>query len=103
MDKEYKDKILACKNLNELLDVEYGKVGTPTRDSFDKDAETFCLAQTIREERLRAGLTQEELATKIGTKRAYISRLENGKGDIQLTTFFRIIEGLGKRISLRIY
>ena len=60
------------------------------------------IAQTLKEERIRAGLTQEQLAVKIGTKKTYISRLENGKADIQLTTLFRIFEGLGRRVRLTI-
>jgi transcriptional regulator with XRE-family HTH domain len=56
----------------------------------------------LKEERLRAGLTQEQLAEKIGTKKTYISRIENGKSDVQLNTLFRIFEGLGRRVSLTI-
>ena len=64
-----------------------GQKGTPER---------------LKEERLKAGLTQEQLAAKIGTKKTYISRIENGKADVQLSTLFRIFEGLGKRVSLTI-
>ena len=94
--------IMECKNLDELLNVEFGEVGTKSREEFDKETEAFCLAQTLKEERLRAGLTQEQLAEKIGTKKTYISRLENGKADIQLNTLFRIFEGLGRRVVLTI-
>lgn len=69
MDKTKHNAIMASSNLNELLDADFGKVGTPSRDEFDREAEAFCLAQTLKEERLKAGLTQEELATKIGTKK----------------------------------
>lgn len=101
--KNTKDKaIMECNNLDELLNVEFGEVGTKSREEFDKDTEAFCLAQTLKEERLRAGLTQEQLAEKIGTKKTYISRLENGKADIQLNTLFRIFEGLGRRVVLTI-
>ena len=101
--KSTKDKaIMECNNLDELLNVEFGEVGTKSREEFDKDTEAFCLAQTLKEERLRAGLTQEQLAEKIGTKKTYISRLENGKADIQLNTLFRIFEGLGRRVVLTI-
>ena len=62
----------------------------------------FCLAETLKAERLKAGLTQEQLAERIGTKKTYISRLENGKADVQLNTLFRIFEGLGRRVSLTI-
>lgn len=97
-----KDRVIKCTTLDELLDVEYGKPGTPKRDAFDKETQAFCLAETLKEERLRAGLTQQELAERIGTKKTYISRLENGKSDVQLSTLFRIFEGLGKHVSLTI-
>ena len=102
MEKSKKDALMNCSNLDELLNAEFGNQGTATRDEFDRETEAFCLAQTLREERKRAGLTQQELAEKIGTKKTYISRLENGKADIQLSTLFRIFEGLGKRVSLTI-
>ena len=90
--------ILNRRNLDELIEIEFGKKGTKSREEFDKETEAFCLAETLKEERIRAGLTQEELAEKIGTKKTYISRLENGKSDIQLNTLFRIFEGLGRRV-----
>ncbi|MBK9582112.1 MAG: helix-turn-helix domain-containing protein [Saprospiraceae bacterium] len=46
---------------------------------------------------------QEELADKTGTKKSYISRIESGKSDIQLSTFYRIIEmGLGRTLNIAI-
>lgn len=102
MEKTKENALMNCSTLDELLNVEFGPIGTPVRDEFDKETEAFCLAQTLREERIRAGLTQEQLAEKIGTKKTYISRLENGKADVQLTTLFRIFEGLGRRVSLTI-
>lgn len=102
MDKNKENALMNCSSLDELLNVEFGEVGTKSREEFDKETEAFCLARTLREERLRAGLTQEQLAEKIGTKKTYISRLENGKADVQLTTLFRIFEGLGRRVSLTI-
>lgn len=102
MEKRKENALMNCSNLDELLNVEFGEVGTPTREEFDKETEAFCLALTLKEERIRAGLTQEQLAEKIGTKKTYISRLENGKADIQLNTLFRIFEGLGRRVRLTI-
>ncbi|MBQ8242476.1 MAG: helix-turn-helix transcriptional regulator [Bacteroidaceae bacterium] len=102
MEKRKENALMNCSNLDELLNVEFGEVGTPSREEFDKETEAFCLALTLKEERIRAGLTQEQLAEKIGTKKTYISRLENGKADIQLNTLFRIFEGLGRRVRLTI-
>ena len=76
MNKKKENAIMNCSNLDELLNADFGEVGTPSREEFDKETEAFCLAQTLKEERIRAGLTQEQLAEKIGTKKTYISRLE---------------------------
>lgn len=102
MDSAKKDAIMSARTFDQLLDAEYGQIGTPERDQFEIDAAAFSLAETLKEERLKAGLTQEQLAERIGTKKTYISRLENGKSDIQLSTLFRIFEGLGRKVSLTI-
>jgi HTH-type transcriptional regulator/antitoxin HipB len=98
-----KEKIRTAKTFDELLDIKYGKVGTPKRDKFEEKAQYFIISEMLKEARREAHLTQEQLAQKVGTKKSYISRLENGKCDIQLSTLYRIFEdGLGKHISLLI-
>ena len=54
MEEEKKEAVMNCSNLNELLNVEFGEAGTPSRKQFDKETEAFCLAQTLKEERKRA-------------------------------------------------
>jgi DNA-binding XRE family transcriptional regulator len=67
------------------------------------DLVTDSYGAIIRKERIRAGLTQDELAHRAGTTRFYISRFENNKSDIELSTLRRIVEsGLGKRLKLQI-
>ena len=57
----------------------------------------------IKQARKELGLTQEELANKSGTSKHYISRIENNKSGIELSTLIRIIEGgLGKRLQINI-
>jgi DNA-binding XRE family transcriptional regulator len=57
----------------------------------------------IRSARLKAGLTQEQLAIRSGTTRFYISRIENDKTDLEMSTFRKIVEaGLGKKLKLMI-
>ena len=59
------------------------------------------IGNKIKELRIQEGLTQEELADKTGTKKSYISRIERGKSDIQMTTYYKLIEiGLGKRLQI---
>ncbi|MCH3981837.1 MAG: helix-turn-helix transcriptional regulator [Prevotella sp.] len=60
------------------------------------------LAECLKDERKKAGLTQEQLAERIGTKKSYISKLENGHADVQLSTLFRIFNGLGKRVAVTV-
>jgi HTH-type transcriptional regulator/antitoxin HipB len=99
MDKN--EKIRNTKNFEELLDVEFGVIGNEKRDDFEIKAHLFIISETLKEARREAKMTQEQLATKIGTKKSYISRLENGKCDIQLSTLYKIFEyGLGKKINL---
>ena len=90
-----------AKTFDELLDIKYGKLGEPKRDEFELKAKAFVVGEMIKEARKAAHMTQEELALKTGTKKSYISRLENGKIDIQISTLFKIFEkGLGKKLGL---
>ena len=93
--------IKRAKNFDELLDLQYGKVGTKARDDFETKAQYFIISEVLKAARKEANMTQEQLAEKVGTKKSYISRLENGKCDIQLSTLYRIFEfGLGKKVNL---
>lgn len=93
-----------AKTYDELLDVKYGKSGTPNRDEFETKSKAFIVVgEMIKKARKEAQLTQDDLAKRTGTKKSYISRLENGKIDIQISTLFKIFEeGLGKRLGLTI-
>ncbi|MEP7269332.1 MAG: helix-turn-helix transcriptional regulator [Saprospiraceae bacterium] len=96
-----KVNIKNAKNFDELLDIKYGKIGSKNRDEFEEKAQYFVISEILRDARKEANMTQEQLAVKVGTKKSYISRLENGKCDIQLSTLYRIFEfGLGKRVNL---
>ncbi len=89
------------KTFEELLDKEYGKHGSQERNVFEWQSWLFALSGMIKDTRKEVGLTQEALAKKLGTQKSYISRLESGKCDIQLSTLYRIFEeGLGKKINI---
>ena len=61
----------------------------------------FIVSEMHKEARKEANLTQEQLAEKAGTKKSYISKIENAKGNIQLSTLIRIFEkGLNRKIGL---
>lgn len=89
------------RDFDELLDKKYGEIGSEKRNDFEERAHMFIISEMLKEARKEAKITQEQLAIKVGTKKSYISKLENAKGNIQLSTLIRIFEtGLGKKIGL---
>ena len=90
-------------SFDEHLDKRYGKIGSEKRTEFEIKAKAFAIGEVIKEERHLAHLTQEQLAEKTGTKKSFISRIENGHSDIQLSTLYRLLEtGLGRKVSISI-
>ena len=88
---------------DEHLDQRHGKIGTEKRTDFEIKAKAFAIGEILREARKEAHLTQEELAKKTGTRKSFISRIENGHSDIQLSTLYRLVEiGFGKQINFTI-
>lgn len=88
---------------DEHLDNRYGPIGTSKRTEFEIKAKAFAIGEVIKEERRLASMTQEQLAEKTGTKKSFISRIENGHSDIQLSTLYKLLEyGLGRKITLTI-
>lgn len=61
------------------------------------------ISRLIKDARLAAGMSQVDLAIRSGTSKHYLSKLENGKSNIELDTLTRIVEtGLGKKLKLEI-
>lgn len=94
------DKIRNYPTVNESLDLEYGKVGTASREKFTIQAHAYYTGQLIEDARKNAHLTQDELANRIGSNKSYISRIENGKTEPKVSTFYRIAAALGLSIDL---
>ena len=91
------------KTIDQLLDEKYGEKGSKERDQFDADSLAFRLGVMLKEARVEAKMTQEELAAKTGTQKSYISRIERGLSDIQISTYYKLIEiGIGKHLNISI-
>ena len=91
------------KTLDTLIENNYGKKGTAKRDKFEQGYQEFKLGALIQEARLEKGLTQEQLAEKCGTNKAYISKIENNIKDVRLSTLKKIVEiGLEGNLELSI-
>lgn len=88
-------------NFDELIELEHGKIGSESRNEYEERSQMFIVSEMLKEARLEANLTQEQLAERAGTKKSYISKVENGKGNLQLSTLIRIFEkGLNRKIGL---
>ena len=89
------------QTFDELIEREHGKIGPEIRNKYEEQAQMFIVSEMLKEARTDAKMTQEQLAIKVGTKKNYISKIENAKGNIQLSTLIRIFEtGLNRKIGL---
>ena len=88
--------------IEDLITEDFGAIGTPEREQFEMECDAFIIGEQLKEERIRAGLTQEQLADESGTKKSFISRVERGHADIQLSTLVKLFRGLGRQVSVRI-
>ena len=93
-------KLSKLATSSQHLEEKYGPVGSPSREEFVAKAKAWYYAELLRDERKRQKLTQQQLGERIGKKREYISSLEQGKTDMQLSTFMLIANALGLRFSL---
>lgn len=71
-------------------------------EGFEEGYEQFKVGVMLRQARQSAGLTQEELAQKLNTKKSAISRIENHAEDIKLSTLKRVAAVLGRRLKVSI-
>jgi DNA-binding XRE family transcriptional regulator len=73
--------------LEEFKEKNYGKRGTKKRDELEAGYESFKLGALIQDTRLEMGMTQEQLAEKVGTTKSYISKIENNiKNSLKIVT-----------------
>ena len=93
-------KLAKLNNGSKHLTEKYGEKGSPSREEFEAKAKAWYYAELLRDERKRQKLTQQQLGERIGKKREYISALEQGQTDMQLSTFMLIVNALGLKFSL---
>ena len=70
--------------------------------AFAEGYEQFKIGVVLKQARETAGLTQEELAQRLKTKKTAISRIENHAEDIKLSTLEKVAHALGKRLEVKI-
>jgi ribosome-binding protein aMBF1 (putative translation factor) len=87
-------------NAKELIANRYGKEGSAEREKFREEAFSYYFGEIIKNRRKELQMSQENLAEKVGKKRPYISRIENGE-DIRLSNFALVANALGLSIELK--
>ena len=87
--------------LEEIEDKYIGEKGTPKRDAYEEELNSFLIGEAIKQARQSKNLTQEELGNLIGVQRAQISRIENGK-NLTFSTIARVFKAMGISAKLEI-
>lgn len=78
--------------LEEFKEKNYGKRGTKERDELEAGYENFKIGALIHDARIEKGMTQQQLADKVGTTKSYISKIENNIKEARISTLQKIIE-----------
>ena len=95
MKKKTKLKVYS---LDEVLDNQIGKKGTPSRNRFDRKVQLEILRDQIKMLRKKRNLTQEQLGKKIGVQKAQISKLENSPNSARFDTILNVFDALNAEI-----
>jgi HTH-type transcriptional regulator / antitoxin HipB len=88
------------KTADELFALKYGEKGSPSRIEFESKAKAFFICEMLKEERKKAKISQSELAERTTTRKEFISRIENGKVDVQLSTLIKMLSGLNLTLKI---
>jgi DNA-binding XRE family transcriptional regulator len=98
-----KSKNKNTMTLEEFKEKNFGRRGTKEREELEAGYEAFKIGALIHDTRVELGMTQEQLAEKVGTSKSYISKIENNIKEARISTLQKIIElGFGGRLELNI-
>jgi len=87
--------------LEEFKEKNYGKRGTKAREELEAGFDSFKIGALIHDKRIEMGMTQEELAEKVGTTKSYISKIENNIKEARISSLQKIVElGFGGHLVL---
>lgn len=73
-----------------------------TRAEYDALADEFEMARELIAARTKAGMTQDEVAQRMGTTQSVVARLESGKRMPSLRTVQRYAQAIGARAVVRL-
>jgi DNA-binding XRE family transcriptional regulator len=72
------------------------------RAEYDALAPEFALARSLITARAKAGLTQAQVARRMGTTQSVVARIESGRNPPNLKTLDKYARAVGRRIQLKL-
>jgi DNA-binding XRE family transcriptional regulator len=92
--------IMKTRNVDKLIE-KYTTESPTFKEEFEKEGERLSMAVALMKLREEAGLTQAELAEKVGKPQSTIARIESGRSNITMATIIDIAYALGKKVELK--
>ena len=87
-------------SVDDVMDAKFGKVGTPEREQFRREAYAYYMGQILHDARKNEKITQKELAMRVGVDKSYISKIEKGIIEPGIAMFHSIASALGLSVEL---
>lgn len=72
------------------------------REEYDRLMPEFALARTLIKARAKAGMTQAQVARRMGTTQSVVARIESGQNAPNLKTLQKYAQAVGRRIEVKL-
>ena len=93
---------LKTYSLEEMLDKQFGQLGTPKREAFENELRLDLIGEAIKQARKDRNLTQEQLGLLVGVKKSQISKLENSLTDARFETIIKVFKALNAKVNFNV-
>jgi HTH-type transcriptional regulator/antitoxin HipB len=80
----------------------YGKKGIIKREAYESAFKEELIGEIIKQIREKQNLTQDELAQILNVNKSNISKIENNLKSIRMDTFFRVVEALKTKMTIKL-
>jgi len=103
-DKWTEDRIIFWQAIHEKLAEIFRGEGITIRSikTISPESELFRdVGEQIKKLRKQAGLTQNDLAQKLGVSQQVISRVESGRDNVSLLTIKQVVGALGHKVTVQ--
>ncbi len=99
---EMKKSEMKIYSLDEITDKYIGEPGTPKREIFENELRLDLIGEAIKQARKQRNLTQEQLGSLVGVKKAQISKLENSITDARFETIIKVFKALNANVNFNV-